>query len=377
MFLKMSLTLSHLSALLLAHLMGAPPELARGADIGWLSQMESSGRVFKDAKGTSGDLLDILKGVGVNSIRLRVWVNPTDGWCGPADVLKMAQRAKAKGYRIMIDFHYSDSWADPGKQTKPAAWSSHGIAQLRTDVANHTTLVLQSLKTAGITPEWVQIGNETNNGMLWEEGKASVNMANFAGLVQSGSKAAKAVFPATKVIVHLSNGYDNALFRWMFDGLRANGAEWDVIGMSLYPQTPTWRTMVQQCRANMLDMVSRYGKQVVIAEVGMPQADVDSSYACLKQLQKDVAALPNGAGLGVFYWEPAAYASWQGYKLGAFDDSGKPTRALDAFRELATTTVHRNAAPTPVARDAAHDALGRARTLPPEWNGSIGAMPAP
>lgn len=373
----MILTLSHLSALLLAHLMGAPPELARGADIGWLSQMESAGKVFKDAKGVSGDLLDVLKGVGVNSIRLRVWVNPSGGWCGPADVLKMAQRAKAKGYRIMIDFHYSDSWADPGKQTKPAAWASHGMDALKADVAKHTTDVLQSLKSAGITPEWVQIGNETNNGMLWEEGKASVNMANFAGLVQSGSKAAKAVFPATKVVVHISNGHDNALFRWIFDGLKTHGVDWDVIGMSLYPETPTWRATEQKCKANMIDMVSRYGKQVVIAEVGMPQSDVDSSYACLKLLQKDVAALSNGAGLGVFYWEPAAYASWQGYKLGAFDDTGKPTRALDAFRELATTTARRTDASESVERDAVHDALGRTRVLPPQWKGSIGAVPVP
>lgn len=360
-----------IGSLLVGQLAAATPEPARGADIGWLSQMEAEGRVFKDAKGTPGDLLDILGGLGVNSIRLRVWVNPADGWCGPADVLKMAQRAKAKGLRIMIDFHYSDSWADPGKQAKPAAWSSHGLDTLKTDVAKHTADVLQSLKTAGITPEWVQIGNETNNGMLWEEGKASANMAGFAALVQSGSKAAKAVFPSIKVVVHLSNGFDNALFRWMFDGLKSNGVDWDAVGMSLYPETPTWRATEQQCKANMADMVSRYGKQVVISEVGMPEADADSSYACLKLLQTDVAALPNGAGLGVFYWEPAAYASWQGYKLSAFDDSGKPTRALDAFREAAPASVRRGSTSESVSTRKAHDALGRSRVHPEGWRGGL------
>jgi len=353
-------------------------EPARGADVGWLSQMESSGKVFKDSKAVSGDLLEILKGVGINSIRLRVWVNPADGWCGPSDVVKMALRAKAKGYRIMIDFHYSDSWADPGKQTKPAAWSTHTLDQLKTDVAQHTTDVLKSLKDAGVTPEWVQVGNETNNGMLWEEGKASTNMAGFAALVQSGSKAVHAVFPNTKVVVHISNGHDNGLFRWIFDGLKSNSVEWDVIGMSLYPETATWRATEQLCKTNMQDMVSRYGKQVVISEIGMPEADADSSYACLKLLQSDNAALPNAAGLGVFYWEPEAYASWQGYKLGAFDDSGKPTHALDAFRELASPTGLEIRRRTDFSSPSeGHDALGRPRIVPPQWKGSIGVVPSP
>lgn len=365
-----------LSTLLLGSLLGtqlasANPENARGADIGWLSQMEASGKVFKNAQGVSGDLLDILKGLGINSIRLRVWVDPTDGWCGPADVVKMSQRAKAKGFRIMIDFHYSDSWADPGKQTKPAAWASHNLEQLKTDVSQHTTDVLNSLKSAGVTPEWVQVGNETNNGMLWEEGKASSNMAGFAGLVQSGAKAVKAVFPEAKVIVHISNGHDNSLFRWIFDGLKANNVSWDAIGMSLYPETATWRETEQKCKANMADMVSRYGKQVVIAEVGMPMADADSSYACLKQLQKDVSALPNSAGLGVFYWEPAAYASWQGYKLGAFDDSGKPTHAMDAFKELAPAAVRRVPSSEAVGDAYGRDALGRPARRTGGWTSGV------
>jgi arabinogalactan endo-1,4-beta-galactosidase len=188
----------------------------------------------------------------------------------------------------------------------------------------------------------------------------------------------RATFPNAKVIVHISNGQDNSLFRWIFDGLKSNAVEWDVIGMSLYPETPTWRSTEQLCKSNMLDMVSRYGKQVVISEIGMPQADADSSYACLKQLQKDVSALPNSAGLGVFYWEPAAYASWQGYKLGAFDDSGKPTHALDAFRELAPPAGAQRIRKTEfVAPSEGRDVLGRPRTVPPQWKESIGAVPSP
>lgn len=328
------------------------PDMARGADVGWLSQMESSQRTFQDSHGRSGDLLDILKESGINSLRLRVWVNPADHWCDSADVLKMALRAKAKGFRLMIDFHYSDSWADPGQQKKPAGWGSHGIDQLKADVSLHTTDVLKMLRDANIEPEWIQIGNETNDGMLWEEGRASKSMANFASLIQAGSKAAKAVFPGTKVVVHLSNGFDNALYRWIFDGLRKNAVEWDVIGMSLYPEVASWRATEGQCRANMQDMAARYGKPVVISEVGLDWDAADSCYALLKTLQADVKSLPNRSGIGVFYWEPASFAGWNGYQKGAFDNSGRPTRAMDAFKEAAGTTAIGSAGgAVPGARD--------------------------
>ncbi|MEK7391905.1 MAG: glycosyl hydrolase 53 family protein, partial [Fibrobacterota bacterium] len=297
---RLALTLLALGASIGSRLHAATPlpEFARGADISWQQEMENAKVVFKDASGKAGDLLDILKGHGFNSVRLRVWVNPQWHWSDSADVTRLAKRAKAKGFRIMIDFHYSDSWADPGQQTKPGAWASHNFEQLKADVSAHTTSVLKMLRDSGITPEWVQVGNETNDGMLWEDGKASKSMTNFAALVQSGSKAAKAVFPQTKVIVHISNGWDNGLFRWMFDGLRTNKVEWDVIGMSLYPETATWRTTMAQCKTNMQDMVSRYGKQVVISEVGMDWRAADSCYALLKKMIPDVQNLSNGAGLG-------------------------------------------------------------------------------
>ena len=372
----------HLAVLLFTvAAMSVRAEPARGADVGWLSQMEASGRTFRDRQGRTGDLLRILGDEGINSIRLRVWVDPKDGWCGKADVVKTAMRAKALGFRIMIDFHYSDSWADPGQQTKPVAWSSHGIEQLKSDVAAHTIDVLKTLRDSGVAPEWVQVGNETNDGMLWEEGRASKSMTNFAELVRSGSKAVKSVFPDAKVIVHISNGFDNALFRWIFDGLKKNGVEWDVVGMSLYPEPQDWRARSNQCLANMKDMVSRYGKPVMITEVGMSWTAADSCYALLKKLQADVASLPNGSGLGVFSWEPQCHNGWNGYQKGAFDNTGKPTRAMDAFRELATSGVIRRPT-TPVVSVSGVDALGRSvrRTgvhpldvLP----GSFGASPGP
>lgn len=239
--------------------------------------MEAAGLQFYNKSGTEQDLLFILKGLGINTIRLRVWVNPANNYNNEADVLSKTIRAKNAGMKIMIDFHYSDSWADPGKQTKPAAWAGQNISTLQTSVYNHTLTVLNTLKSNGIVPAWVQVGNETNDGMLWPEGKASTNMANFTSLINAGYNAVKVVDTSIKVIVHISNGYDNSLFRWMFDGLKNNGANWDIIGMSLYPSVSNWSTLNAQCLANMNDMVLRYNKPVMICEVGMSW---DDSTAC-------------------------------------------------------------------------------------------------
>ncbi|HXQ80888.1 MAG TPA: glycosyl hydrolase 53 family protein [Opitutaceae bacterium] len=309
---------------------GAAP-FANGSDPSWITQMEASGIRFYNGGGTQQDCLRVLQGVGVNAIRLRVWVNPAGGWCDQADVVSKAVRARNLGQRVLIDFHYSDTWADPGHQTKPAAWANDGIAQLNIDVTNHTTAVLAALKAAGVAPEWVQVGNETNNGMLWPDGMASTNMGNFAALVTSGYNAVKSVFPDALVVVHVSNGYDDSLFRFVFDGLKQYGARYDVIGMSLYPTNANWATLDTQCLATMNDMVATYGKPVMVVEVGM---DVDSASACesfLADIIGKVKSVPGGNGLGVFYWEPEAYNGWQGYTMGAFGTNGAPTVAMNAF----------------------------------------------
>lgn len=303
---------------------------AKGADISWVTQMESAGVKFYDKNGTQQDLFALMKSLGMNAIRLRAWVNPTDGWCNTADVLAKAQRAKAAGMKIMIDFHYSDSWADPGKQPKPAAWISLDFATLTKTLHDYTVSVMTTLKTNGITPDWVQVGNETNDGMLWEDGRASKNMANFAALIKAGYAAVKEVSSTSKVIVHISNGYDNSLFRWMFDGLKANGAQWDIIGMSLYPSTSNWTDYDTKCLANINDMVSRYSTPCMVVEVGMEAGAPNTARDFLSDIITKVNSVANGNGLGVFYWEPEAY-NWQGYGLGAFDNNGKPTTALDAF----------------------------------------------
>jgi arabinogalactan endo-1,4-beta-galactosidase len=258
-------------------------------------------------------------------------VNPATRYNGTADVVAKAVRAKNLGFRVLIDFHYSDTWADPGHQTKPAAWANYSFDTLTSTVYSYTQSVLDSLRAAGVVPSFVQVGNETDNGMLWPDGEASTNMANYAALVNAGYTAVKSVSDTIQVIVHLSDGYDNAHFEWLFDGLKANGAQWDIIGMSLYPSTTDWASYNVSCLANMNDMVSRYSKPVMICEVGMPEDYAATCESFIADLSSKVKSVNGGKGLGVLYWEPESYNSWQGYGLGAFDDTGKPTVAMDAF----------------------------------------------
>ncbi|HAS6498853.1 TPA: cellulase family glycosylhydrolase [Vibrio parahaemolyticus] len=308
----------------------------KGADISWITQMEDSGYEFYNDWGYRQDVLSILRDHGMNAVRLRVWVNPSDGYYSSLnDVIVKAQWAKDANMDVMIDFHYSDTWADPGNQWKPAAWQQLSFEDLMGQVWSYTRDSLNTLKAAGITPKWIQVGNETNNGMLWNEGMASSNMRNYAWLFNSGRNAAKEVFPDAKVIVHLANCHDNANFRWILDGLQSNSAWWDVIGASSYPKNATgltWQEANNQCLSNLNDMVERYGTEVMITEIGVPWDEPQAKTIVADMIQK-VRSVNQDKGIGIFYWEPQAY-SWQGYTLGAWGpNTRQPTQALDAFLE--------------------------------------------
>ena len=331
---------NYLAALLLMLLSGgraalaqSQPPFAKGADISWITEMEAAGRKFYNKADAPQDLFPLLQAdYGLNAIRLRVWVNPTGGYNNATDVLAKAKRANALGQRLLIDFHYSDTFADPGKQTKPAAWSGYTVAQLGQAVYDHTSSVLTLLKSNGIVPEWVQVGNETNDGMLWPEGRLSVNgFGNFTQFVNQGYAAVKAVDPTTKVIVHFANGNNNGAFRYYLDGLKTNGGNYDVVGLSLYPDGDTWPGFNASAQANMNDIVARYpGKQVMVVEAGMPNYLPIPTREFLRDIIARTQAVPGGAGLGVLYWEPEAY-NWQGYTLGAWNTDGRATVGMDGF----------------------------------------------
>ncbi|MBP6610118.1 MAG: glycosyl hydrolase 53 family protein [Paludibacter sp.] len=321
---------------------------ALGADISWITEMESAGKLFYTSDGNPIEIIALTKSLGMNSVRLRVWVDPIDGWCNTADLLIKAKRANELGMRIMIDFHYSDWWADPGKQTKPVSWTNLNLNELKNAIGNHTREVLNVLKSNNINPEWVQVGNETGNGMLWDTGKASASMANYSALNNAGYDAVKEVFPQAKVIVHLQSGHDNGLFRWLFDGLKNNGGKWDVIGMSLYPswyKTPNdWQNANFDCLSNMNDMVARYNTDVMIVECGMSWDNAQVCKNFLSDIIQKTKSIANNKGLGVLYWEPQSYSNWKGYSLGAFDNTGKPTIALDAFKNA--TNINSQTSPS-------------------------------
>ena len=303
--------------------------LAHGADVSWLPEMEQSGRIFRDKDGNERPLLDILKDHCIDAVRLRVWVHPDRGLCGQEYVVALAQRAHDLGFRLMIDFHYSDWWADPLNQKIPASWQDLPIRGLEDSVYAHTFSVLSALKNAGITPEWVQIGNETNDGLLWETCRATVSMDNYARIVTAGDRAAHEVFPQVITIVHLGSGDDAGLYEWNIGGLVGLGAQFDAVGMSLYPEVKHWQTAAVKCFANMDAVIRRFGKPVMISEIGMPWQYPKESKDFVDYMLRNNRSF-GAMGLGVFWWEPQSYG-WQNYEKGAWGPDGRPTEALDGF----------------------------------------------
>ena len=311
---------------------------AKGADVSWLPQMEATGYRFYDTDGKEKDCLQLLKERGMNTIRLRVFVNPSQdkasGHCSKEETVAMALRAQKAKMRIMIDFHYSDTWADPAKQAKPAAWANLSFDALQNKVYEHTFNVLTALKKAGVTPEWVQVGNEIPGGMLWPDGSTN-NWAQLAQLLNKGYEATKAVNAKIKVIVHVDEGNNNEKFRWFFDKATEHQVKYDVIGLSYYPFwiKKDYSETIADLQKNLNDMASRYQKEVMVVEVGGVDEQVQNTKELLAATIKAVRAVPDHKGLGVLYWEPQGAKSWSGYGLSAWQPDGKPSPALDAFKE--------------------------------------------
>lgn len=309
---------------------------AFGADVSFVPQMESWGTTWLDKNGKKGDILQILKEQGINNIRLRVWT-VASGPSSKQEVVSMCKRAKAKGMGVMIDFHYSDTWADPGSQTIPSAWTDHSVDALAKNVYDHTYDVLSAIKAAGVIPKWVQVGNETKRGMLYPVGQTNKGgSVAFAKFVQSGYDAVKAVDSTMQVIVHLPEGHDNSLYRSIFDGLKKNGAKWDIIGLSAYPR---WShldgpTMITKVMSNINDLKARYNTPCMVVETGhYPNKAVEGNQYLVGVMDR---MIKNG-DLGCFYWEPE---SMGGYDMGAWDnDTKRPTVMMDAFLGIKHTEV--------------------------------------
>lgn len=346
----------------------AQDDFVLGTDMGWLTQYESQGWKCFDRTGKQREAMSLMSDYGITAQRIRVWVDPSShgGWCGKEDVLAKCLRAKSLGQDIMIDFHYSDWWADPGKQNIPNSWKGHSFRQMKKDLAAHTKDVLTMLKDNGIEPRWVQVGNETSNGMLWsvkmdpktgwewkdEHGKTQIvekvahlpeQPKQYAGFIRAGYDAVKEVFPNALVIVHLDNGFDNKLYNYNLDILVKNGGKFDMVGMSIYPywsmqsgKEPNAEKAITDCITNMNLVSRKYGVDVMITETGFEVNEkkpevMEQGRDQLRMLINYCRKFTYGRCRGVFYWEPECRPSQ--YKLGAFTEDGHPTVIMNGFLE--------------------------------------------
>ena len=322
----------------------AQGDFVKGADVGFLQGQERRGVKFHDRNGQERECLELLKNdYQMSAIRMRVWVNPRGGDCDKYALLAMAKRVKALGMDLMVDFHYSDSWADPGKQPIPKAWQDHNFKQMKKDLREHTIDVLKLLKANGIEPRWVQVGNETANGLLWPMGHIEKNPKQYAGFIRAGYDAVKKVFPKAIVIVHLDRGHKQSLYDWNLDIVKKYGGKFDMVGMSLYPY---WameghpelnaEDIITDCIANIRHVSEKYKCDVMIVETGFEVDEqhpekMEEGRRQLTRVIREARTLTGGHCRGVFYWEPQCLPG--GYKLGAFNSKAAPTAIMEGFVE--------------------------------------------
>jgi arabinogalactan endo-1,4-beta-galactosidase len=368
---------------------GLSPNFIMGSDVSMLPQIERSGGKFL-VNGIAEDALQVLKDHGVNWIRLRLWNDPTDEngkglGGGNNDItrtVEMAARAKALGFKVLLDFHYSDWWADPGKQNKPKAWEGLNTEELKQAVYDFAADAVQQLAKADALPDMVQIGNEVNVGMIWPDGKlypqGTEKVGGFDGftdLLTQGIQAVRDNDPnkdnpgeKIKIMIHLANGGDNKLYRPVFDELTAREVDYDVIGLSYYNY---WHGPYEEFKNNLNDISQRYNKDVVVAETAYAYtlADADGmanlfgkaeqklgeykptlqgQATAIRDVMEAVALVPNDRGLGVFYWEPdwmpVPGAGWKTDEGNAwenqalFDFNGQALPSLNVFNRVRPVT---------------------------------------
>jgi len=306
-------------------------EFIKGMDVSMIKALEAYGAKYY-LNGEKEDLLTLLSKCGTNMIRIRIWPDPYDkngnGYGGGENDLRttveIAKRTVENGMNFLLDFHYSDFWADPAKQVKPKAWENLNINALETAVYLHTIDTLKALKNQGVSPAMVQVGNEITNGLLWPEGHID-NLDKMVSLLQAGSRGVREECPMAKIVIHLDFGTNNELYRKWFDQVITHKLDFDVIGMSYYPH---WNGSLELLLHNMNDISMRYSKEVLIAETSVgytldtlgckgivydKSCEEAAGYPATKKGQEDflkdlfrtVRSVRNNKGIGVFYWEPA------------------------------------------------------------------------
>ena len=334
----------------------------RGADISALERIEQAGGVFRDG-GQAGDAIAILRAHGSNLFRLRLFVNPdhTEVQVNDLDyTVRMATRIKAAGAKLLLDFHYSDTWADPGHQTTPAAWASLGIDSLERQVETYSAGVITRLKQAGALPDIVQVGNEIDAGIFWPLGRVGgtddtpLQWSQFTRLLKAGVRGVRSALgsgDSVRIMLHYSQGVSSGGTQWFFDHVVASGVPFDLIGLSYYPW---WHGPLGYLRDNLQATALRFGRDVMVVETAHPWRaggweDGATALAAmtwaispqgqaqfLRDVLAAVATLPGGRGIGVVWWYPEAIQVpglfvWGGGSLALFDAGGNVLPAAAAF----------------------------------------------
>ncbi|MEZ0325686.1 MAG: arabinogalactan endo-beta-1,4-galactanase [Fimbriimonas sp.] len=335
----------------------APLEF-RGGDASFLPEMESLGAKYFDGTKRE-DPLRIMKKHGLNTARLRIWVEPSHGWCNLEKTLKMAKRAKVAGLKVLLDFHYADDWADPGKQPKPRNWAGLTGAALVQRVEDYSREVVLKLVHQGTPPEVVQVGNEVISGMIWPDGKLDYKNPKtwdaFCDLLKAGLRGVKRASPKSLTMIHIDRGANWESTRIFYDNLRDRHVEFDLIGQSFYPW---WHGTMEQMEENLKNTSERYGKGIVIVETAYPFTldkmsgkphMVDHRYIdklpfpqtiagqrqFVEKLVQLVKQTPNGLGKGVVWWapdwleQPNKHSVWE--NLNWYDAHGRVLPAIDAL----------------------------------------------
>lgn len=336
----------------------------RGADISALGRIEQAGGVFRDG-GAAGDAITILRGQGSNLFRLRLFVDPSGADVEVNDLAyttTLAARIRASGAALLLDLHYSDTWADPGHQVTPAAWAALDSAGLEAAVEQYSADVISHLRQAGALPAIVQVGNEVDDGMLWPIGRLSGPAADssarwnrFSRLLKAGIRGVRSALLAgdsVRIMIHYSGGGNYGGTKWFFDHLEASGVPYDVIGLSYYPW---WHGSLTSLRANLLATAARYGREVLVAETSYPwraggwegmapdrthmtwPVSPAGQARFLADVLEAVEAVPGGRGAGVVWWYPEAILVpgvfiWGGGSLALFGADGGVLPAAAAFR---------------------------------------------
>ena len=341
-----------------------------GADVSYLEELEASGAVFKE-DGVADDLFSIFARNGINTIRLRLWHTPAEGWYDLESTIGLAKRARDAGMDVLLDFHYSDTWADPGKQFKPAAWDGLPFEILRDSLYAYTNAVVSAMSAENVLPAYVQVGNETSQGMLWDDGRVGGSFNNatqWSKLRTLFSDAIRAIRDAPggdtiQIILHTDRGGDVGGATWFFDNITSTGTvDFDMIGLSYYPW---WHGTLAEMEQTVNTVASKYRKPVLLAETGYPwtlqwydntnnlvglpehllpgyENLPDAQYTFLRDVLSVMENIPEGRGAGISYWAPEAIAVpgvgsvWENVAL--FDNEGELLPAITAFAERTSTS---------------------------------------